>query len=156
MSRRHRVHARAVEDPPRDPPPLTVTRLLARGLTLRCPLCGGGGLFRHWFTIVDRCPRCAFRLERVEGHWLGALGMNTIVSFAVVLAATIVAFVLTYPDGSVTVAVTAIVAVAVVVPLAFYPVSKTLWSAIDLAMTPLEPEDDVDPRWIPTSHHHET
>jgi hypothetical protein len=37
------------------------------------------------------------------------------------------------------------VAVAVVVPLAFYPVSKTLWSAIDLAMRPLEPDDDVDP-----------
>jgi hypothetical protein len=34
-------------------------------------------------------------------------------------------------------------------------VSKTLWSAIDLAMRPLEPEDDVDPRWIPESTHHE-
>jgi hypothetical protein len=51
--------------------------------------------------------------------------------------------------------VAAIVATAVVVPLAFYPVSKTLWSAIDLAMRPLEPEDDVDPRWIPPTHHHE-
>jgi hypothetical protein len=45
--------------------------------------------------------------------------------------------------------------VAVVVPLVFFPWSKTLWSAIDLAMRPLEPEDDVDPRWIPPTHHHE-
>jgi len=47
------------------------------------------------------------------------------------------------------------VATAVVVPLAFYPVSKTLWSAIDLAMRPLEPDDDVDPHWIPPATHHE-
>ena len=47
------------------------------------------------------------------------------------------------------------VATALIVPLAFFPVSKTLWSAIDLAMRPLEPDDDVDPRWIPPAHHHE-
>jgi hypothetical protein len=41
------------------------------------------------------------------------------------------------------------VTVAIVVPIAFYPFSKTLWSAVDLAMRPLEPDDDVDPRWIP-------
>jgi hypothetical protein len=51
--------------------------------------------------------------------------------------------------------VAGIVATAVVVPLAFYPVSKTLWSAIDLAMRPLEPDDDVDPRWIPPAKRHE-
>ena len=39
--------------------------------------------------------------------------------------------------------------------LAFYPVSKTLWSAIDLAMRPLEPDEDVDPRFIPGSELHE-
>ena len=140
---------------PGEPPPLTTGRLLARGLARRCPLCGGGHLFRRWFTIVERCPRCGFRLERIEGHWIGALGMNTIVSFGAVLVAVVVAFALTYPDGSTAAGVTAIVAVAVVVPLAFYPTSKTLWSAIDLAMRPLEPEDDVDPHWIPPATHHE-
>jgi uncharacterized protein (DUF983 family) len=144
-----------VDEPPATPLPLTTGRLLRRGLARRCPLCGSGGLFRRWFTIVDRCPRCGFRLERVEGHWLGALGMNTIVSFAAVLVAVIVGFVVSYSDESPTAAVVGIVATAVVVPLAFYPVSKTLWSAIDLAMRPLEPEDDVDPRWIPPTTHHE-
>jgi uncharacterized protein (DUF983 family) len=131
--------------------------MLARGLARRCPLCGQGGLFRRWFTIVDRCPRCGLRFERIEGHWLGALGMNTTVSFAVVLLAVVVAFVVTYDGGSTAlgVAVAVIVGVAIVVPLAFYPVSKTLWSAIDLAMRPLEPEDDVDPRYIPGTPYHE-
>jgi uncharacterized protein (DUF983 family) len=146
-----------VPDPPEAPPALTTRRLLARGLARRCPLCGSGGLFRHWFTIVERCPRCGFRLERIEGHWLGALGMNTIVSSAVLVVAVVAAFGLTYESESTSViaAVVVIVAVAVVVPMAFYPVSKTLWSAIDLAMRPLEPEDDVDPRFIPGSGHHE-
>ena len=142
-------------EPPDAPAALSTRRMLARGLLRRCPLCGGGGLFRRWFTIVERCPRCAFRFERIEGHWLGALGMNTIVSFAAVMVAVVAAFALTYESGSTTLAVAVIVGVAVVVPLAFYPVSKTLWSAIDLAMRPLEPDDDVDPRFIPGTPHHE-
>ncbi len=126
-----------------------------RGIARRCPVCGGGRLFRRWFTIVENCPRCGFRLERIEGHWLGALGINTMVSFAAVLVGVIAVFIATYPDESGTVAVAIVVAIAVLVPLAFFPVSKTLWSAIDLAMRPLEPDDEVDPRWLPQSTHHE-
>ncbi len=138
-----------------EPRPLTIPLLLRRGLARRCPLCGGGGLFRRWFTMVDRCPRCGFRLERIEGHWIGALGMNTIVTLVAVLVAVVVGFLLTYPDGSIAVALAVIVGTAILVPLAFFPVSKTLWSAIDLAMRPLEPDDDVDPRWIPPASRHE-
>lgn len=141
---------RAVDDPAA-PPPLTTTRLLLRGLARRCPVCGGGHLFRRWFTIVENCPRCGFRLERIEGHWIGALGMNTVVSFGAVLLGIVAVFALTYADDSAAPGVAAVVAIAVIVPLAFYPVSKTLWCAIDLAMRPLEPDDEVDPRWLPAS-----
>lgn len=140
---------------PVEPPALTTGRLLRRGIARRCPVCGGGRLFRRWFTIVERCPRCGFPLERIEGHWIGALGMNTIVTSGAVLVAVVVGVALTHPDGPVGVAVGLVVTTAVVVPLAFYPVSKTLWSAIDLAMRPLEPDDDVDPRWIPRATRHE-
>lgn len=143
------------DEPRPEPPPLTVPRLLARGLARRCPLCGVGRIFHGWFTIRERCPRCGFRFERIEGHWLGALGMNTIVTTAAVLVAVVVGFLATYPDGSLAIALAVTLATGVVVPLAFFPVSKTLWSAIDLAMRPLEPDDDVDPRWIPPAHHHE-
>ena len=104
-----------------EPPPLTVPRLLRRGLARRCPLCGGGQLFRHWVTIVDRCPRCGFRFERIEGHWIGALGINTIVSFAAVLLSVVVAFIITYEDESAWVAVGVIVATVVVVPAGLLP-----------------------------------
>lgn len=132
------------------PLPLTVPRLLGRGLVRRCPLCGASGLFRRWFFLQERCPRCNFPLEqRIEGHWLGSLGMNTIVSFGALLLTLVGGLVLTYPDIAAGPLMATTVTVAVVVPLAFYPFSKTLWSAIDLAMRPLEPYDDVDPRWIP-------
>jgi uncharacterized protein (DUF983 family) len=138
-----------VSAPPPSPPPLTTTRLLWRGITKRCPVCGQRGLFRRWFTIVERCPRCGFKLERIEGQWIGALGMNTIVSFGAVLLGVIAVSIITYRGGSLTGAVAAVVAIAVVVPLLFFPTSKTLWAAIDLAMRPLEPDDDIDPRWLP-------
>ncbi|HLM63197.1 MAG TPA: DUF983 domain-containing protein [Acidimicrobiales bacterium] len=141
-------------DPP-NPRPLTLSRLLLRGFAKRCPLCGGGDLFRGWFTMRDRCPRCAFPLERVEGHWLGALGMNTVVSFTALLATVVIGFVVTYPDSPTGLLMAIALAVAVVVPLLFFPFSKTLWSAIDLAMRPVEPDDDVDPAWLPPARHHE-
>lgn len=132
------------------PRPLTVPRLLARGLTRRCPLCGASRVFDGWFTVKDRCPRCNFPLEqRIEGHWLGALGMNTIVSFGLLALTMAVGLIGTYPDIPLVPLVVVSVTVAIVVPIAFYPFSKTLWSAVDLAMRPLEPDDDVDPRWIP-------
>lgn len=137
------------------PRPLTVPLLLARGITKRCPLCGGGDLFERWFTMRDRCPRCAFPLERVEGHWLGALGMNTIVAFALLFLTVVLGVVIFYPDIPVVGLMVAVAVVGLVVPLLFFPFSRTLWSAIDLAMRPLEPDDDVDPEWLPPATHHE-
>jgi uncharacterized protein (DUF983 family) len=123
--------------------------MLARGLARRCPLCGSGGCFESWFRLRERCPRCNLALERVEGHWIGALGMNTVFSFGLLLVVLAGGFALTWPDPPSLWLLVACVAIALVVPLLFYGSSRTLWSAIDLAMRPLEPEDDVDPRWIP-------
>lgn len=137
------------------PPPLTVPRLLRRGAALRCPVCGAGDLFVGWFRIRARCLRCNFSLDRIEGHWMGSLGLNIIVSFGVLLATLVAGITLTQPEIPVGPLIAAGATVSVVVPLLFFPFSKTLWSAIDLAMRPLEPDDDVDPRWIPPSRHHE-
>nr|MDQ3305649.1 DUF983 domain-containing protein [Actinomycetota bacterium] len=105
----------------------------------RCPLCGQGGLFRNWFTLADRCSRCALRFERIEGHWVGALGMNTIVSFSVLFVVVVVGLVLSHPAYRMAPLVIAAAVTAVVVPLVFFPSSKMLWTAIDLLMRPLEP-----------------
>ena len=113
--------------------------MLARGLVQRCPLCGQGGLFTRWFTLAERCPRCGLRFERIEGHWLGAVGLNTIVSFSVLFVVVVAALVASHPDYEPVPLAVAAVSAAVIVPLAFYPSSKTTWTAIDLAMRPLDP-----------------
>lgn len=124
---------------------LTTGRLLRRGLTGRCPVCGGGRLFRRWFWIVDRCPRCDFGLEREQGEFIGAIGINTIVTFVILLPIVLGSFVLSYPDHLGTALAVTLVA-ALVLPVFFYPFSKTLWVAISLAMRPLEP-GEARPPW---------
>ena len=113
--------------------------MLAWGLARRCPVCGQGGLFTRWFTMVERCPRCGLRFERIEGHWLGALGLNTIVSFAALFVVVVAGLVLSHPGYAMVPLAGAAGATAILVPLAFYPFSKTLWTAIDLLMRPLAP-----------------
>ncbi|MCB0994996.1 MAG: DUF983 domain-containing protein [Acidimicrobiales bacterium] len=126
---------------PRALPPY---RTLWRGVRRRCPVCGQGRLFRRWWHLVDSCPRCSLRFERVEGHWIGAIGVNTIVSFGALLIAVVAGTIITYPEVPVAPVLLVCASVAFVVPLAFYPSSKTLWTAIDLLMRPLEP-GEADP-----------
>ena len=123
--------------------------MLARGLARRCPLCGSGHLFRTFFLVKERCPRCNFPIHREEGHWIGAIGMNTVVSFGALLLTLLVVFALTWEDRSGAAVFIPAFAVAIVVPVVFFGPSQTLWSAIDLWMRPLEPGDDVDPRYLP-------
>ncbi|MDJ0924072.1 MAG: DUF983 domain-containing protein [Acidimicrobiia bacterium] len=102
-------------------------------------MCGQRRIFRKWFTMLERCPRCNLRFERIDGHLTGALGINTVVSIVVVLVVGVFGGVLTYPDLPLAPLVTSITLVAAVFPILFYPFSKTIWTAIDLRMRPLEP-----------------
>jgi uncharacterized protein (DUF983 family) len=120
-------------------------RMLARALARRCPVCAQAGLFRRWFTMVERCPRCSLRFERIEGHWLGALGLNTIISFTLLFVVVVAGLVLSHPDYAMLPLAVAAGATAVLVPLAFFPFSKTLWTAIDLIMRPLAPGEAAPP-----------
>jgi uncharacterized protein (DUF983 family) len=129
--------------------PLTTGRLLLRGLARRCPLCGAGGSFCNYFTMKDRCPRCNLRFDRIDGQRAGALGMNTIVTFGMLAIVVVGGLVLTYPDFNLSILLPAAIAVALLVPVLFYPFSRTLWNSIDLAMRPVEPRDEVDWRWVP-------
>jgi uncharacterized protein (DUF983 family) len=131
------------------PKPLTVPRLLRRGLLRRCPLCGAGDLFESWFEVRDRCPRCNFPIRREEGHWLGAVGINTIVTLGALVLTLLIAFTVSWNERRAAPIFIASFLVAGVTPLVFFGSSQTLWSAIDLAMRPLEPRDEVDPVWIP-------
>jgi uncharacterized protein (DUF983 family) len=120
-------------------------RMLQRGVVKHCPVCNQGHLFRRWFRMVDRCPRCGLRFERIEGHWSGDLGINTIVTFGALFLTLVVGLAVTYPDVPGVALFLTAVGVALVVPLVFFPFSKTLWLAVDLMMRPLEPGEAHPP-----------
>ena len=122
-------------------------RLMIRGLFGRCPVCGSRHLFRRWFTMVERCPNCDLLFERVDGHWIGAIGVNTVAVMGLMLIVLFATTMLTYPNPIPSTLLWVEVAIAGLGPLVFYPASKTLWSAMDLLMRPLK-FGEVDPRFV--------
>jgi len=93
--------------------------------------------------MVDSCPRCGYLLAREEGFFLGAFVINFVVTEAAlgIVLAVLIGLEARGGAGGVGGAalgpiIVAAVVVSVGVPLAFYPSSKTLWAAIDLAMHP--------------------
>ncbi len=122
--------------------------LLLRGLFGRCPVCGGRHIFHRWFTMVERCPTCTLRYERVDGHWIGAIGVSTVCVMGLMLIVVAAATFSVYPDPpAVAPLLAAEITIALLGPLVFFPASRTLWTAIDLLMRPLLP-GEVDPRFV--------
>jgi uncharacterized protein (DUF983 family) len=115
--------------------------LLRRGVVLRCPQCGSGRLFRRWLLMRDDCPRCDLHFERVEGQWIGAIAMNTILTLLVLLGLIVVGFGLSYPDAPPKGLLVACVLSAALGPLLFHPFSRTIWLAIDLALRPVSADE---------------
>ncbi len=121
--------------------------MLWRGARRRCPWCGGrGAFFTGWFTKQDRCRTCGLGWQRgYEGFELGAMSINIIVVFGTLIVGLIVAVAVTVPDIPVVPLIVALGAVAIVLPIVIYPVSYTLWQAVDLAMHPPDPGDPSTP-----------
>lgn len=116
--------------------------MLSRALRRRCPRCNRQA-YSTWFTMHEHCEKCGLRFEREPGYWVGAMIINTVVifsTFLVVFGALVLA---TWPDVPwATVLVVTLVANAAI-PILFYPMSKTVWLALELSWHPLEP-DEID------------
>ena len=122
-------------------------RMAVRGAFHRCPVCGGGHVIRRWFGIVDRCPTCNLRYERIEGHQLGYIGLNTVVTFGSTFIALLVTAIIMTPDIRTGPLLVIALIPAAVFPILLLPSCRLVWTALDLVMRPLRPEE-VDPRFI--------
>jgi uncharacterized protein (DUF983 family) len=104
-------------------------QIIARGLSNRCPNCGAHSLFPpRSLRINSRCPSCGVGLDRGEGFYLGPWVLNySLVVFGVVLPAIILGVieVIAWP-----VALVAIVAGCVGLPLLLYRASWSWWLAV--------------------------
>lgn len=112
-------------------------------------------MFHGLVRMEDRCPTCGLVFKREDGHWLGSWFLNICVSQILVLTVLFAAFTITYPDLRVLPMVVGALVAAVVVPVLFFPTSRMLWTAIDLAMRPLDFDDGVDPGWVLEHLHQE-
>ena len=107
-----------------------------------CPDCGGPLLDTstsdEFLTLA--CPGCGYRFQREEGFQLGGYLINFGVTeglVCLVVGGYIVAAAAN-PDVAIWPVVVGGFLAAIVTPLVFFPFSRTIWAAIDLAMTPLD------------------
>ncbi len=115
--------------------------MLARSARRRCPRCGTPGAFESWSTLREWCPACGFAFERESGYWVGAMIINTTVTFGLFIVVMVGWAVATWPDVPWTALLVTGLALMLVVPIAFYPWSKSFWMAIELSYHQLEPEE---------------
>ena len=111
-------------------------RLFGRALLRRCPKCGGGGIFKGWWTLRDRCPTCSYVYEREDGYWVSAIIFNTAVTEALFGILFVGGLFLTAPEFAWQPLVAIGLGTNILVPIFFYPFSKTLWVALDLYLHP--------------------
>ncbi|MEO6652692.1 MAG: DUF983 domain-containing protein [Ilumatobacteraceae bacterium] len=110
--------------------------LILRGLTRRCAWCGDGrAFFVGWFKRQDHCVNCGHGYRRGDAAFeLGAITANIILTFGTILVTILVLVIATAPDVPVLALTLIVAALGLVGPALFYPVSFTLWQAIDLLM----------------------
>jgi len=107
--------------------------MLRRGIRLKCARCGERKLFHHWFGMVPDCPNCELHFEREPGYWVGAVAINTTVVGAIFAIVLVVFSAATIPDIPWVTLLLIEIPIMAIGPILFYPVSKTLWVAIDRA-----------------------
>ena len=97
--------------------------LLLRGLTRRCAWCGDRrAYFTGWFKREERCRNCGHGYRRGDSAFeLGAVTANIILTFGTILVTILLLTIVTATLG-------------LIGPAVFYPISFTLWQAIDLWM----------------------
>ncbi len=84
--------------------------------------------------MVERCPRCGLAFDRSDGFWLGAMAVNLGVTEAVFGVFVVLGLVATWPNVPWIPLTVAGVLLNALVPILFYPFSKTIFLAFDLIL----------------------
>lgn len=102
---------------------------LANGFRLRCPGCRSHPLFRSLFEMHQKCSGCGYIFEREEGYFVGAIYINIITTFAIILSgAGLMAWYFS-PALITLIAVWCIFSVSF--PLFFFRYSRSVWLNLD-------------------------
>jgi uncharacterized protein (DUF983 family) len=108
-----------------------------RALVLRCPNCGGGGNFKHWFAMKEHCPTCGLPLA--AGNRVGANLLNLVAAEVLLMAGITTVVVRSWPNPPWDILQIVAPVGMILTPLLLYPFSKMLFVAIDVALHRLDP-----------------
>lgn len=108
------------------------SKLIKRGLLLRCPYCGQGNIIKYPFWIKDCCPRCGYRFAPESGYFVGGYALNLVVVEIIGLIAVII--ILLRSNLSLYQQEVIGIGAAILLPIVFFPWSRTLWMALDLTV----------------------
>jgi uncharacterized protein (DUF983 family) len=124
------------------------SQMVLRAFTLRCPRCGGRGIWRSWFKMKHACPSGGLVLERGESedYWLGAYMFNLVAAEIISVAIAVLLIIVSWPNVPWNVAWAVSIILAVVMPFVFFPFARALWLAFDLMFRRHEEGDVHGPR----------
>lgn len=116
--------------------------MLGRAARLRCPVCGKEKLTDGWLKLKPRCPSCGLRTERgEEDYFLGGMMFNIALAegfFGLLFIGTVIAL---WPNVPWRVLHIGGILLMIAMPFLFYPLSNTLWLAVELYFRPLTDDE---------------
>ena len=117
--------------------------MIFRGARRACPWCGGRhAFFVGWFHKEAHCRSCGLRWRRGDvGFELGAASISAIITLGPLLLVLAAMVIVTWPEVEVVPMFVVLGIGAVVLPIVLYPVSYTMWQALDIAMRPVTVDD---------------
>lgn len=95
-------------------------------------------MFSNWASLREFCSTCGLKFEREPGYWTGALIINMAIALFVFLALLVGGMLVFWPDVPWNALWVSTMASMVIVPIVFYPWSKSIWMAIELSYHKLD------------------
>lgn len=101
-----------------------------------------------WVKMCPSCPSCGLKFDREPegGYWVGSNTINLFASEAAFAAFFVGALAATWPSPPWDLLLWGGLALMLLFPVFFFPFSKTLFIATDLAFRPEHPGDFEQPR----------
>ena len=114
-------------------------KMIRRSLLRQCPRCANrSAWFTSWFKQGDRCVGCGVKRTRdTDGHELGSMTIASVLNIVLIMAAIGIAVAITAPDVPVLTLSIVLASAALVFPVLTWPITHTLWMAIDLIVRPV-------------------
>ena len=114
-------------------------KMIRRSLLRQCPRCANrNAWFTSWFKQGERCIGCGIKRTRdTDGHELGSMTIASALNIVLIMAAIGTAVAITAPDVPVLTLYIVLASAALVFPVLTWPMTHTLWMAIDLIFRPM-------------------